>query len=178
MSINDELSMNEVAPEVIEDSRENIEEQVANFDFQDFLSKAARDRATVRLYSRGDLNQQATLVRTQLFEAMQRGQTVRQKQLAEKLDEITEAYFRQYLDFTLEESTPREQATVLRKIKEKGITDSAVQQLHLIAAQIVEPAGVRGEDLEDLANLIPSQIKLLVKAWQELQRIEENLPAF
>lgn len=186
MSLEDELSISETSP-VSEDlektEREKkieIDEELENFDFQAFLATARRNSTTVRLYSRGDLNYKIALIRNQAMEAMQRGDANGVKTCTEKLEKLQKEYLASYLDIKIEEASKDEQAVFLQKIKaEHGVLGEKEKTLHLIAAQIVEPKGLSGDDLVHLSTVMPVQISELVKAWAELQKLEiDGLPVF
>lgn len=190
----DELSMDDPRP--IEDDREEetslgesrrptaeerdaYDEQVAKFDLQDFINSIHTSQVTVRLYSRGDLEERISRLRHKLLEQFQRGDLTGQREIGEKIQTLIAEYHAQYLDITLAEASKAQQALAVKEARAAGVTNRNHTTLWIIASQIVEPAEIDGPLLIAWSQQIPSQIKSLVKAWGQLQKLDvDGLPAF
>lgn len=186
-----EMTMDESDAEFIEralaeqaaaEERAKVSAAVEAFDLQDFISSMERRSVTVRLYARGDFDREVSVLKAEGLEHLQAGRTLLFKQNRERLTELVAEYHRQSIDITLEEWTKAEQAVELKKIRAAGVEGDAMQTLHLIAAQISDPSELRGDGatLEQFAKVIPSQVRALVRAWGELQELEQagSVPGF
>lgn len=193
MSIEEEMSFGQVGastPEEPEESmaamsdrekRAAMNEAVAQFDLEAFMGAARSQRATVRLYARPDLDEEITRLRADAFEATQRGDVHVVSGLKAQIKRAQDAYFAQAIDIVVEERSKAWQARKLQELKDKfpGVSSRELE-LEILAAQIVSPAGgFTGKDLTQLAEVIPSQINTLIRAWGELSgREERDLPVF
>lgn len=160
-------------------AKKKFDEEIEKFNFKDFLRKTHRNRISVRLYSRGDLNYRVTVLRNKAFEAMQKGQTLLMKRYAEDIKKAQEEYLRSYLDITLTEASREEQARRVSELEKKGVTGRKEQVMWLIASQIEHPEEITGADLLEFSRLAPAQTDILVNAWKQLQHTDDGeLPGF
>lgn len=173
-----EESLDEVRPPSVEE-REEYDEQVASFDLQDFIESVHKSSVTVRLYSRGDLEERISRLRHKGLELFQRGDTVASVKNAEKIQALIDEYHKQHLDVTMVEASRAEQARALAEAKKQGVTDRNEQTLWVIASQISVPEELTGALLVEWSKSLPKQIKSLVKAWGDLQGLDtKGLPVF
>lgn len=160
---------------------ESLGDAVKKFDLKGFIQGVRPGRVSYRLYSRTDLDEEISRLRAEAMEVLTSGQNYRAQALNRKLKEAQEAYFAQSIDLVLEERSRDWTVRTTAELKQAGVSGHDIT-LGLVAGQIVEPAGVTGEDLRELAEKIPGQINGLVKAWGELQRLSEeqakSLPVF
>lgn len=173
-----EESLSESRPASIEE-RDAYDEQVASFDLQDFIESVHRSSVTVRLYSRGDIEERISRLRHKGLELFQRGDTVASVKNAEKIQALIDEYHAQHLDVTISEASKAEQARALADAKKAGVTGQHEQTLYVIASQITVPEEITGALLVEWSKSMPKQIKSLVKAWGELQGLDvKGLPVF
>lgn len=199
MSVDDELSMGEATPVKRDESAEDVElslseseldevlakrefdTAVKGFDLQAWIEGVRSARATVRLYSRPDLDQQVQALAAELFEAMNTADKVAQRRLEAKILAVKKKYFAASIDVVLEERSRDWQARKTAELKQAGVAGDRELTLALVAEQIVEPEGAfTGEDLAGLAEVIPRQINGLVEAWGKLSGVTDvkGLPTF
>lgn len=176
MSNIDELSLGETSTTTDEAS---VDEAVKSFDLQSFIAGVRPGKVTVALYSRPDLEAHIGRVRSDGLDALNAGNKLGFEEASKRLVELQTKYAASRMDVTLEERSEDWQARKIEELKKEGIIDKKRLTLFLLAAQIVEPLGLTGEDLEQLAEVIPTQVKRLVAAWGELQNQPiEGLPGF
>lgn len=164
-------------------AEESLGEAVEKFDLQRFIEGARSARATVRLYSRPDLDEEIGLIRQDLFEAAASGDHRRQVELKKRLEDAQHAYFAQSIDLVIEERSKDWQARQTKAIKEARPDISRRDlTLELVARQIIAPYRFTGRDLSEIAEVIPSQVNRVIRAWAELQQVSPEearvLPAF
>ena len=199
MSVEDELSMGEATPvkkqdDAVEDAELSLSEvavdevlakrdadrAIKGFDLRAWIDGVRSARTTVRLYSRPDLDVHIQRTVAELDEARQLGVMSLVKERQRKLVELKREYFAHSLDVVLEERSKEWQARQTRRFQDAGVTGSRALTLHLVASQIVEPAGeFTGEDLVELSEIIPSQVRGLVDAWGQISGVPaKDLPVF
>ena len=200
MSVDDELSMGEATPVKKQDeqsddvelslseseldevlAKREFDTAVKDFDLRAWIEGVRSARATVRLYSRPDLDEQVQALAADMFEAMNSGDKATQRKCEAKIVALKKKYFAASIDVVLEERSRDWQARKTAELKQAGITSERELTLALVAEQIVEPEGAfTGEDLASLAEVIPRQINGLVEAWGKLSGVTDvkGLPTF
>lgn len=174
----EEMSLGESRRPTVEE-RDAYDEQVAKFDLQDFINSIHTSQVTVRLYSRGDLEERISRLRHKQLEQFQRGDLIGQRETGKKIQNLIAEYHAQYLDVTLAEASKAQQALAVKEARAAGVTNRNHMTLWVIASQIVEPVEIDGPMLIAWSQEIPSQIRSLVKAWGQLQDLDvDGLPSF
>lgn len=199
MSVEDEVSMGDPAPAKKPDephdkpelslseeeldqkrAREEFAEATKNFDLKAWIEGVRSARTTVRIYARADLDVHIQRVAAELAEAQQLGLVSLVKERQRKLKALRQQYFAASLDIVLEERSKEWQARKMRELQDAGVTDQKALTLGIVAAQIVDPEGAfTGDDLLELAEVIPSQVRRLVDAWGQISGVSQDaLPVF
>lgn len=132
-------------------------------DLAAWFAGVTANRRACTLYARGDLQAARDALIEDISDAEEVGP--RASDLREELAEANAQIEASSLRVVIE-GRDEEWIDVQRKrLKKAGVTDKVTQELHMIAAQIVEPEGVTADMLIAFRKVQEPQIRKLLVAW-------------
>ncbi|PYG00160.1 hypothetical protein SAMN05216184_10499 [Georgenia satyanarayanai] len=136
------------------------------FDFAAFVTGAKPTRRAVTLYARADLKAQLDRIGEDIELAARAGNQKKVLTLRKQAEGIVEQMTAPgaVIDVVVEGRSDDWIARVEADLDEQGVTDATEKVLRRVAAQIVEPAGVTYELLEQFRRVSEPQVKKVVVA--------------
>ena len=167
MALEDEMTMDEVSAPVVDEA--TMDEQVAGFDLAAWVEGLTPMRGSVRIYGNPSLNAKITKVDSDIKESRSFGvQAAKIKSLIEAKQALMEQLISTSLDIVFEARSPDWVNRKIREGKNAGLEGGELERT-IMCEQIVEPAGITLELLEQIAAVDGGgQYALLKEGWKNV----------
>ena len=164
MALEDEMTMDEVTAPVVDEA--TMDEQVASFDLAAWVEGLTPMRGSVRIYGNPSLNAKITKVDSDIKESRSFGvQAAKIKSLSEAKQALMEQLISTSLDIVFEARSTDWVNRKIREGKNAGLKGDALERT-IMCEQIVEPAGITPDLLDQIAAVDGGQYALIKAGWK------------